>query len=382
MLTLNGSVITSPAGYWFDKFIDYNPYNLPDGTIRFKFSDLSYNPVEDPQFTPPNLNVWTQVSANPNIWDCVHHAWISYPQDDPSQVTYGPISYDTGFGGSWDDPNNLVEVIAFNTKGIARDVDGTYSLRYMFHGCTSLTKMCPFDASDVYTTDGMFYRCTSLVEFPETYFPKLTNGFEMFYRCYALDNVIMHTPQLVTAKEMFMQCTSLTNVYLDTPNATSTVGLFNGCSNLVNIPYLDTSNVTDFTNMFSGTAITQFPNFDYSNANDFGIDHIHGGISQICQSCTALQSVPDINVPNCGKIAMAFDGCTSLKHIPNINCARDPDSVSYVFRNCVNAESGIYASYINLSSKTPSRYNEAFKNCGSNTTTGAAELAQIPSDWK
>ena len=30
----------------------------------------------------------------------------------------------------------------------------------------------------------------------------------------------------------------------------------------------------------------------------------------------------------------------------------------------------------------PSSHTEAFKNSGSDTTTGAAELAQIPEDWK
>lgn len=35
---------------------------------------------------------------------------------------------------------------------------------------------------------------------------------------------------------------------------------------------------------------------------------------------------------------------------------------------------------LNLPANTPTSHNNTFKNCGRDTTTGAAELAQIPSD--
>lgn len=53
------------------------------------------------------------------------------------------------------------------------------------------------------------------------------------------------------------------------------------------------------------------------------------------------------------------------------------------FYNCINVESGILALYQQVSTQSNIPYHsEAFYNCGSNTETGRAELAQLPSDWK
>jgi hypothetical protein len=58
--------------------------------------------------------------------------------------------------------------------------------------------------------------------------------------------------------------------------------------------------------------------------------------------------------------------------------------MNYMFGECVNVQSGALALYQQASTQTnpPSNHGGTFYNCGSNTTTGAAELAQIPSDWK
>lgn len=338
MLTLNGSVITSPAGYWFDKFIDYNPYNLPDGTIRFKFSDLTYDPTTDSRFNTSVLYVWSQVSASPNIWDCIHYSSAGYPQDDPSQITYGPIGYDTSFNDAWDDPDNLVEVIAFNTKGIGRDVDGTYSLRYMFIGCTSLTKMCMFDASDVSSTDSMFNQCNNLIEFPETYFPKLTNGFQMFYGCWNLPEVIMHTPVLTNAQGMFTRCFRLTHVELDTDTVTHMGSMFARCLSLEQPPDINTHNALYMDRMFE--------------MYDFG--------------ASPLNPFP-----------------SKLKTLPNYDYSSLTSSVQSMFRNAINVESGITREYNKLRSISGiTNHRNCFRDCGTNTASGSAELAQIPNDWK
>jgi len=52
--------------------------------------------------------------------------------------------------------------------------------------------------------------------------------------------------------------------------------------------------------------------------------------------------------------------------------------------NCYNVQSGALALYQQASTQTnpPTGHGSTFRNCGSNTQTGAEELAQIPSDWK
>ena len=59
-------------------------------------------------------------------------------------------------------------------------------------------------------------------------------------------------------------------------------------------------------------------------------------------------------------------------------------NVNSMFWGCTNVQSGALELYQQFSSQPvpPSNHSQTFYNCGSNTTTGAAELAQIPSDWK
>jgi hypothetical protein len=54
-----------------------------------------------------------------------------------------------------------------------------------------------------------------------------------------------------------------------------------------------------------------------------------------------------------------------------------------MFRDCLNVQSGALALYQQASTQTtpPSDHSYTFTNCGKNTQTGAAELAQIPSSW-
>jgi hypothetical protein len=58
--------------------------------------------------------------------------------------------------------------------------------------------------------------------------------------------------------------------------------------------------------------------------------------------------------------------------------------MSDMFWDCYNVESGALALYQQASSQArpPAYHYYTFYKCGINTTTGAAELAQIPSDWK
>lgn len=58
-------------------------------------------------------------------------------------------------------------------------------------------------------------------------------------------------------------------------------------------------------------------------------------------------------------------------------------TVDWCFAGCSNVESGALALYNQMSTQTtPPQYHQyCFTNCGRDTVTGAAELAQIPSSW-
>lgn len=101
------------------------------------------------------------------------------------------------------------------------------------------------------------------------------------------------------------------------------------------------------------------------------------------QSCDNLRSVSLFDTSSVTNMLSMFHYCGSLRNIPLFNTSNVTD-IRYAFKNCFNVKSGALALYQQVSSQTnpPSNYTQAFRDCGSWTTTGAAELAQIPSNWK
>lgn len=148
--------------------------------------------------------------------------------------------------------------------------------------------------------------------------------------------------------------------------------LFNGCASLTDVRLFDTSNVTDMNTMFKGCSnLTTIPHFDTSNVKNTNSMFMGSKITTVPLLNTSL-------VTNMGNM---FNGCTNLTSIPLF----DTSSVTTLFStfvNCSNVESGALALYQQASTQAsvPSHSN-TFLNCGSNTVTGAAELAQIPSSW-
>lgn len=105
-------------------------------------------------------------------------------------------------------------------------------------------------------------------------------------------------------------------------------------------------------------------------------------MTSMFDSCTSLTSVPLFDTSNVQHIDAMFYKCP-ITSIPLF----DTSKVSWMtsmFYNCKNVQSGALALYQQVSTQAtpPSKYQWAFHNCGSDTVAGAAELAQIPSDWK
>lgn len=99
---------------------------------------------------------------------------------------------------------------------------------------------------------------------------------------------------------------------------------------------------------------------------------------RMCQSVT---SVPLFDTSSVTSMSYMFNGCYELTSIPLFNTSNVMYMSSMLY-NCSKVESGALALYQQASSQaTPPTHSKTFKNCGIDTTTGAAELAQIPSSW-
>jgi surface protein len=161
-----------------------------------------------------------------------------------------------------------------------------------------------------------------------------------------------NTSNVISMESMFHDCNDLTTVPLfDTSKVTNMEFMFQWCRNLTSVPLFDTSKVTNMRDMFA--------------------------------SCVSLTSVPLFNTSKVTDMEGMFTSCYSLTFVPLFNTSKVTD-MYYMCEDCINVQSGALALYRQASTqaKPPMFHKKAFSNCGRDTQTGAAELAQIPSDWK
>lgn len=128
-------------------------------------------------------------------------------------------------------------------------------------------------------------------------------------------------------------------------------GLFERCTALESVDSIAGSGITDTSLMFS--------------------------------HCSALKAAPLFDTSNTTRMNYMFDYCTALEEVPLLNTA-NVVTVYQMFINCTRVKSGALALYNQMASQAtpPESHTQCFYNCGSGTPSGAAELAQIPSDWK
>ena len=123
-------------------------------------------------------------------------------------------------------------------------------------------------------------------------------------------------------------------------------GLWSYNPNIVSFRVMDTRTVTDFQHTFG--------------------------------ECYNLYEIAGLPIQ--GNAFQMFASCTSLRRLPRFELYNAGANIGSMFKGCRNVESGILDCYDSLSNST--QHWACFRDCGVDTPTGAAELAQIPSDWK
>ena len=169
---------------------------------------------------------------------------------------------------------------------------------------------------------------------------------------------------------------------LDTSMITDMSMCFHQCQEIVDAPMLDTSNVTNFGMFFdSAYNLETCPVYDTSKATN---------MSSMFHNCTSLTEIPSLDTSNVTNFATFASNCESLRHVPllDVSSAVITDGerpFDHTFSECVNVESGSYAMYQAMLARETAVGSQlhyaTFNNCGSDTVTGAAELAQIPASW-
>lgn len=321
---------------------------LPSYTLRFQFSDPSYDPTRVESWLGPNGqtlrwredSVWTKVAGvSDNQWD-----W-----------EYDEESWLESFFYAFRDSDNEVQVIAGNTRGVT-------DMALIFDGCTSLTSCCWLDTSRVTRMTGMFSGCEKITTIPFFDTSNVTDMTAMLLATTSITSVPrFNTSKVTTMRQMFSQCHALLSVpKFDTSNVTDMSGMFADCWSLTTVPLFDTSNVTAMAGMFNMNLAQALP------------EHI-----------PQLRTVPLFNTQNVTTMEMICYNCRLLQYVPLFNTGKVVN-MNYAFWNCRNVEGGALSLYNQASSQTtpPSEHTQTFRACGYDNPTGYAEYAQIPSDWR
>lgn len=160
----------------------------------------------------------------------------------------------------------------------------------------------------------------------------------------------------------------------NTTGVTNMATMFNGCWSLTSVPLFDTSLVTDMSNMFRlCTYLASVPLFDTSSVTN---------MAAMFTGCTYLTSVPLFDTGSVTNMYDMFSLCANLASMPLFDTS-SVSNMNYMFNNCYAVESGALALYRQASTQAnpPTNHTKTFTNCGRDTVTGAAELAQIPTSW-
>ncbi|MBQ1570436.1 MAG: BspA family leucine-rich repeat surface protein [Clostridiales bacterium] len=369
----NNDVIVAPDGKWLNYGIVPIRYKIictssghgsisaiPSRGITGSSSVLSNNPDYGYKLDSYTLISGTGASLDGNIVT-IGTSDVTVRGDfvdkyNPLDLPQNTIRVVTNDGN----PPAKDEYTSYETATLVAGTDNVYdvyksgdSMGWVLRGAYNVTAVLGANISGVTNTHGMFYECTHLQDVPSMDTSSVTIAHHMFYKCIRLREIPeLDTHNMREMDGMFWDCQVITLIpELDTSSCVNMNSMMSGCNSLVEVSLTDTSNVTGMNYMFN--------------------------------ECYSLPEIPEINTSNVIIMNYTFSECHSITKVPLLDTSKVVD-FNYAFSNCYNVESGAYDLYYQASHQmnVPTTHHGTFNNCGSNTTSGAAELAQIPSGWK
>ena len=139
---------------------------------------------------------------------------------------------------------------------------------------------------------------------------------------------LLDTSKVTDMSNMFDDCRNLTIIpLLNTDNVTNMSNMFYYCKNLITIPQLNTSNVTNMAGMFDNCSnLTAIPELDTSSVTDMG---------SMFTDCSKLTTIPLLNTSKVTNMYFMFYGCKNLTTIPQLNTS-NVTNMQQMFQECSN----------------------------------------------
>ena len=277
-------------------------------------------------------------SVNPYASDfrCKYIPKVSYsnnPSSIASLIKIGtPLNLDTLSSFSFSGSTSLIDIPQLDTSNFT-------SFSYMFNNCISLNvdREVIFNAAKATDFRNMFYTSGYIKKVTFTNTSGVTNFNSMFYHSrvnevsgidftnrnvpssanslpfeYSYIQTISNVKAPENALYLFRDAQDLKNIYnLDTSNTTNFEEMFYKCIGLKQIPEIDTSKGTNFDSMFYKCYnITSLPQLDTSSGTKF---------YNMFEDCQALKSIPQLDTSNGTNFNYMFSGCTELIKVSSLS---------------------------------------------------------------
>lgn len=169
---------------------------------------------------------------------------------------------------------------------------------------------------------------------------------------------LVNTSNITDFSNMFAYCNSLSNIPLfDTSKGSNFVGMFLQCHSLITIPKLNTSNGSIFSMMFANcSSLSSIPDLDTSEGTNF---------SGMFSYCTSLKNIPQLDTSKGSDFSNMFSTCKSLVTIPKLDTSKGTN-FSYMFAGCTSITS-IVDLNINIDTSKGTNFSGMFSFCTSLT---------------
>lgn len=160
--------------------------------------------------------------------------------------------------------------------------------------------------------------------------------------------------------------------WVDFNGITDMSNMFNSCSNLQTIPQIDTSKVTNMKNMFySCGSLQTIPLIDTSNVTD---------ISHMFHNCGGLKTIPLINTSNVKDMNNMFAYCNNLQTIPSIDTSNVTNMAS-MFNNFSGIKTLVSLPKFNCQNVTNMINYFSFRADGMSALTDVGGWENLKCNW-
>jgi len=224
------------------------------------------------------------------------------------QIPNFDYSNGTNFTGAFQDMKSLVTI----DSGVL-NLDSMESATNMFYGAKSLVNIpSDFNFTNAISTNVMFRDCLNLRYIPKIDLPNCINPTGMFLNCRSLEKIeIGDLSKATSTRQMFQSCSELKRVTFDNPELISSdyYQMFYDAK-LQELPDINYSSGTIFSNTFLGCEFTELPKLNMPNGVYFD------GTFSYCGKLKKINGFEPFNNKIISSTQM-FRYCYVLREIPS-----------------------------------------------------------------